>query len=114
MAFLLFFLFKPILLKLVCALSTHSSFPPFFHHSYCLQNLLALDLEGRVFHCATPEQLAADPTLVSICLPTGDLYLQSQDIDPKNVWRNIGILAVMAPVYLFLAYLFLRALKKST
>ena len=84
------------------------------HHSYCLQNLLALDLEGRVFHCATPEQLVADPTLVSICLPTGDLYLQSQGIDPANVWRNIGILAVMAPVYLFLAYLFLRALKKST
>ncbi len=47
-------------------------------YRYCLSNLLALDLKGRVFHCATPEQLAADPSQVSICMPTGDLYLQSQ------------------------------------
>jgi len=84
------------------------------YHSYCLQNLLALDLKGRTFDCPTPEQLMADPTLVSICLPSGDMYLQSQGIDPDNLWRNIGILAAMAPVYLLIAYLFLRALKKTT
>jgi len=28
-------------------------------YRYCLQNLLALDLEGRVFNCYTPEQMAA-------------------------------------------------------
>ncbi|KAM3574054.1 hypothetical protein VYU27_003952, partial [Nannochloropsis oceanica] len=83
-------------------------------YRYCLQNLLALDLKGRTFDCPTPEQLMADPTLVSICLPSGDMYLQSQGIDPDNLWRNIGILAAMAPVYLLIAYLFLRALKKTT
>lgn len=32
-----------------------------------------------------------------ICMPTGDLYLASQGIDPDNVYRNIGIIAAMAP-----------------
>jgi len=51
---------------------------------------------------------------VSICLPTGDLYLSSQGIDPQNVWRNIGILTAMIPCYLGMAYLFLRSLKKKS
>jgi len=51
---------------------------------------------------------------VSVCLPTGDLYLQSQGIDPKNVWRNIGILSAMIPCYLLAAYFFLRSLKKKS
>lgn len=84
------------------------------HSRYCLQNLLALDLHNRVFDCPTPEELMADPTLVSICLPTGDMYLQSQGINPDNIWKNIGILAAMTPAYLFIAYLFLRSLKKTT
>lgn len=83
-------------------------------YRYCLQNLLALDLKGRTFHCATPEQLAQDPGSISICMPTGDLYLQSQQIDPDNIWRNIGILFAMTPGYLFLAYLCLRNLKKKS
>lgn len=48
-----------------------------------------------------------------ICMPTGDLYLESQGIDPDNVYRNIGIIAAMAPGYLFVAYIFLRTLKKK-
>ncbi|KAM3570514.1 hypothetical protein VYU27_007416 [Nannochloropsis oceanica] len=82
-------------------------------YRYCLQNLLALDLEGRVFNCFTPEEIAASGQ-VSICLPTGDLYLSSQGIDPQNVWRNIGILTAMIPCYLGMAYLFLRSLKKKS
>jgi hypothetical protein len=66
-----------------------------------------------VFNCYTPEEMAASGQ-VSICMATGDMYLQSQGIDPKNVWRNIGILTAMIPVYLGAAYLFLRSLKKKS
>lgn len=51
---------------------------------------------------------------VAICLPTGDLYLESQGINPDHLWMNIGILAAMIPVYLGVAYLFLRSLKKKS
>lgn len=37
-----------------------------------------------------------------------------QNINPDDVWKNIGILSLMAPCYLVLAYLFLRSLKKKT
>ncbi|EWM20670.1 atp-binding cassette sub-family g member 2 [Nannochloropsis gaditana] len=82
-------------------------------YRYCLQNLLSLDLKGRVFDCYTPEQLAVSGK-VAICLPTGDLYLESQGINPDHLWMNIGILAAMIPVYLGIAYLFLRSLKKKS
>lgn len=51
---------------------------------------------------------------VAICLPTGDLYLESQGINPDHLWMNIGILAAMIPVYLGIAYVFLRSLKKKS
>ena len=66
-----------------------------------------------MFNCYTPEEMAASGQ-VSICMATGDMYLQSQGIDPKNVWRNIGILTAMIPVYLGVAYFFLRSLKKKS
>jgi hypothetical protein len=47
-------------------------------------------------------------------MPSGDMYLKSQGIDPKNVWRNIGILTAMIPCYLGAAYFFLRSLKKKS
>jgi hypothetical protein len=49
-----------------------------------------------------------------MCLPTGDLYLQSNSIDPKNIPKNLFILAGMSPVYLGVAYLFLRSMKKKS
>ncbi len=32
-----------------------------------------------------------------ICMPTGDMYLESQGIDPDNIYRNIGIIFAMTP-----------------
>ena len=32
-----------------------------------------------------------------ICMPTGDMYLASQGINPDNVYKNIGIIFAMTP-----------------
>jgi hypothetical protein len=41
-------------------------------YRYCLQNLLSLDLKGRVFDCYTPEQLAVSGKVMAEKEDPGD------------------------------------------
>lgn len=75
---------------------------------YNLNVLLTLDLHDREFTCTM------DPTAKRACLPNGDVYLDSKDIDPDRIWDNIIALYLMSPCYLLLCYLVLRKIKKTT